>query len=29
MDGCTWHHRGGHVEVKKKAVGSMASFAAQ
>jgi hypothetical protein len=26
---CTWHHRGGHVEVKQKTVGSMALGAAQ
>jgi hypothetical protein len=26
---CTWHHRGGRVEAKRKTVGSMASGAAQ
>jgi hypothetical protein len=26
---CMWHHRGGHVEVKQKMVGSLASGAAQ
>jgi hypothetical protein len=25
---CTWHHRGGHVKVKQKTIGSMASVAA-